>query len=140
MSFNLVDSESGDAIVAEINVTPLTDLFLVLLVIFMVTSSAMMEQGSPVNLPRSQSGGAPPTGIVITATADRQIMVAGKQVAIDDLGAALAEAFGTSADRSVVLRGDRHVILEDAVRIMTIAKSAGAEKIAIATEPEGPPR
>ena len=45
--------DDGDAIVAEINVTPLTDIFLVLLIIFMVTSSAMMQQGSKV-FPRSR--------------------------------------------------------------------------------------
>jgi biopolymer transport protein ExbD len=138
VSFSPADPDAGgDAIVAEINVTPLTDLFLVLLVIFMVTSTAMMEQGSPVNLPRTQAGGSAPTGVIITATAGHQIQVAGKEVPIEQLGDALAEVFRTSGDRNVVLRGDRQVVLEDAVRIMTIAKGAGAEKIAIATQPDG---
>lgn len=134
MSFNLADPQGDDAIVAEINVTPLTDLFLVLLIIFMVTSTAIVQQGAPVNLPRAQGASAAASGIIITVTSDHQIQVGSDRVGIDGLGAALSKAFETSPDRNVVLRGDRHVVLEDAVQIMTIAKTAGAEKISIATE------
>lgn len=142
MSFNLADPHDDESIVAEINVTPLTDLFLVLLIIFMVTSTAMVQQGAPVNLPRAQGAAAAASGVIITVTSDHQIQVGGERVGLDGLGPALVEAFKSSNDRSVVLRGDRHVVLEDAVQIMTIAKTAGAEKIAIATEqgaaPGGP--
>jgi biopolymer transport protein ExbD len=136
VSFNLAEPQE-ESIVAEINVTPLTDLFLVLLIIFMVTSTALVQQGAPVNLPRAQGAAATASGVIITVTADHQIQVGNQRVTLDELGAALTTAFTTSGDRSVVLRGDRHVVLEDAVQIMTIAKSAGAEKIAIATESEG---
>lgn len=134
MSFNLAEPHDDEAIVAEINVTPLTDLFLVLLIIFMVTSTAMVQQGAPVNLPRAGGAAAPASGVIITVTSDHQIQVGDERVGLDGLGAALARAFESSSDRSVVLRGDRHVVLEDAVQIMTIAKAAGAEKIAIATQ------
>jgi biopolymer transport protein ExbD len=137
VSFSLVDSEDRDAIVAEINVTPLTDLFLVLLIIFMVTSTALIQQGAPVNLPKAQGSGAVPSGLIITATADHRIEVGGHPVTLEDLGNALRQEFEKGAERNVILRGDRHVVLEDAVRIMTIAKAAGAERIAIATEPQG---
>jgi biopolymer transport protein ExbD len=136
VSFSPVDQDGGgDEIVAEINVTPLTDIFLVLLIIFMVTSSAIMQQGTPVNLPRAGSGGAEAEGIVVTATADGQLEVNGQAVEREQLLPALAAALADSVDKRVVLQGDRQVILEDAVQIMTIAKEAGAEKIAIATEP-----
>jgi biopolymer transport protein ExbD len=134
VSFNLADPEGDEGIVAEINVTPLTDLFLVLLIIFMVTSTAMVQQGAPVNLPRAHGASAAAAGVIITVTSDHQIQVGSERVALDGLGPALVEAFKTSNDRSVVLRGDRHVVLDDAVQIMTIAKTAGAEKISIATE------
>lgn len=138
MSFSLAEQDRGDeAIVAEINVTPLTDVFLVLLIIFMVTSTALIEQGAPVNLPKAPSGGAVPSGVIITVTADHQVSIDGKHVAMDALGPALTNALRTAHEPNVVLRGDRHVVLEDAVHIMTTAKSAGAEKISIATEPEG---
>ena len=138
MSPNLVNLEGDNSeppIVAEINVTPLTDIFLVLLIIFMVTSTALTQQGTKVNLPRAGAGGAEPSGIIVTATADHHIELNGKPVELDGLRAALDAAFQKGPERSVILQGDRNVVLEQAVQIMTIAKEAGAERIAIATAP-----
>ena len=140
MSFNLADPDGVEAsgggnIVAEINVTPLTDIFLVLLIIFMVTSTALTQQGTKVNLPRAAAGGAEPSGVVITATADHRVELNGKAVSMDGLEAALEATFRKGSDRNVILQGDRNVVLEQAVQIMTIAKEAGAEKLAIATAP-----
>jgi biopolymer transport protein ExbD len=136
VSLSPVETEAGDGdIVAEINVTPLTDIFLVLLIIFMVTSTALTQQGTKVNLPRAGAGGAEPSGVIITATADHRIELNGKALALDDLKAALEATFQKGAEHNVILQGDRNVVLEQAVQIMTIAKEAGAEKIAIATAP-----
>jgi biopolymer transport protein ExbD len=129
------DPQNEGDIVAEINVTPLTDIFLVLLIIFMVTSTALTQQGTKVNLPRAGSGSAEPSGIVITATADRRIELNGKPVPMEDLRTALETALEKATDHGVILQGDRDVVLEQAVQIMSIAKEAGAEKIAIATAP-----
>jgi len=126
------EREHEDGIVAEINVTPLTDIFLVLLIIFMVTSTALTQSGSAVDLPRA-SGTAQDTGVVVTATSDRKLELNGTPVTLDHLEGALRAAFQKGAQRNVVLRGDRAILLDQAVQIMTIAKSAGAEKIAIAT-------
>jgi biopolymer transport protein ExbD len=126
---------SEQPIVAEINVTPLTDIFLVLLIIFMVTSTALTQQGTKVNLPRAGAGGAEPSGIIVTATADHRIELNGKPVDLDGLRPALLAAFQKGSERNVILQGDRNVVLEQAVQIMTIAKEAGADKIAIATAP-----
>ena len=136
MSLSPVEIEGGEEIVAEINVTPLTDIFLVLLIIFMVTSTALTQQGTKVNLPRAGTGGAEPASIVITATADHRLELNGKPVTRDALLPALQTALANAAEKHVILQGDRSVILEDAVQIMTTAKEAGAEKIAIATEPK----
>jgi biopolymer transport protein ExbD len=136
VSLNLVEPQGSDGdIVAEINVTPLTDIFLVLLIIFMVTSTALTQQGTKVNLPRAGAGGAEPSGIIVTATADHRIELNGKPVALDGLRAALEATFQKGSERTVILQGDRSVVLEQAVQIMTIAKEAGADKIAIATAP-----
>ncbi len=138
MSLSPVDvggeAESGD-IVAEINVTPLTDIFLVLLIIFMVTSTALTQQGTKVNLPRAAAGGAEPSGLIVTATADHHVELNGKPVPMESLRETLQAAFQKGSERNVILQGDRNVVLEQAVQIMTIAKEAGAEKIAIATAP-----
>jgi biopolymer transport protein ExbD len=138
VSPSLVDAEGDPAaagIVAEINVTPLTDIFLVLLIIFMVTSTALTQQGTKVNLPRAGAAGAEPSGIIVTATADRRVELNGKPVPMDGLRAALEATFQKGLERNVILQGDRSVVLEQAVQIMTIAKEAGADKIAIATAP-----
>jgi biopolymer transport protein ExbD len=129
------DDAGGGDIVAEINVTPLTDIFLVLLIIFMVTSTALTQQGTKVNLPRAASGGAEPSGIIVTATADHRIELNGKPVPMEALRAALEAVFQKGSEHNVILQGDRNVVLEQAVQIMTIAKEAGAEKISIATAP-----
>lgn len=138
MSLSRVDSDDDDDIVAEINVTPLTDIFLVLLIIFMVTSTAMTQQGTKVNLPRAGAGGGEAAGIIVTATADRRIEVNGTAVAPENLEATLREALAKSTDGSVILQGDKTVVLEQAVQIMTAAKEAGAQKISIATAPAEP--
>lgn len=141
MSLSPVDlgEGSGDdtSIVAEINVTPLTDIFLVLLIIFMVTSTALVQQGTKVNLPRAGSGGAQPAGVMVTVTADQKLEIDGQPVLLDGLKPALEAALAASPERNVILQGDRNVVLEQAVRVMTIAREAGAEKIAIATAPAG---
>jgi len=108
----------------------------VLLIIFMVTSTALTQQGTKVNLPRAGTGGAEPASIIITATADRRLELNGKPVGREALLPALQAALAKAVDKHVILQGDRSVILEDAVEIMTVAKEAGAEKIAIATEPK----
>jgi biopolymer transport protein ExbD len=136
VSLSPVDNPAHDGdIVAEINVTPLTDIFLVLLIIFMVTSTALTQQGTKVNLPRAGAGGAEPSGVIVTATADHRIELNGKPVPLEDLAPALQATFQKGAERNVILQGDRNIVLEQAVQIMTVAKEAGAEKIAIATAP-----
>jgi biopolymer transport protein ExbD len=134
----LTDAGDGDEpIVAEINVTPLTDIFLVLLIIFMVTSTAMMQQGSKVSLPSSEKGNAETAGVTITATANHTLELNGVTVERAGLKDALAKALEGRDDKGVILRGDRTIILEDAVQLMTIAREAGAERLAIATTPAG---
>ena len=130
-------NDDGDAIVAEINVTPLTDIFLVLLIIFMVTSSALMQQGSKVSLPSSERGSPETTGLTLTATANHTLELNGVTVERSQLRDELAKALATREDKAVILRGDRNIILEDAVQLMSIAREAGAERLAIATTPPG---
>jgi biopolymer transport protein ExbD len=74
--------------------------------------------------------------VVVTATADHRLTVNGKATTFEGLDAALREAIEKAGERNVVLQGDRAVVLEDAVRIMTVARAAGAEKLSIATEPD----
>lgn len=133
------DSEdSGDAIVAEINITPLTDIFLVLLIIFMVTTSVISSQGKEVNLPNSADASQLPQGVTVTLTEKGEIEINGTAVSEQNLQIALKAALDGSRDKVVILKGDRKVLLGKAVNILDVAQAAGAKGIALGTKPPGP--
>jgi biopolymer transport protein ExbD len=132
----LGDDENDPGIMAEINITPLTDIFLVLLIIFMITSSAMIESGGKVNLPKAVATKSETRGTTVTLTPKKEIYVNQKKVTEEALESALKEALAASADKIVILRGDRDVLFGDTVKVMSIIKRAGASEIAIAAEVE----
>ena len=121
-------------IMADINITPLTDIFLVLLIIFMVTSVAMVDSGAKVMLPEVDDTQAAPRQITITVTPLKEIFVNADPVPFEHLEGALRVLLQTRPDTPVVLQGDRDVILGDAVRILSAAQHAGATQVAIAAE------
>jgi biopolymer transport protein ExbD len=121
---------------AEINITPLTDIFLVLLIIFMITSSAMIESGGKVNLPKAVATKSETRGTTVTLTPKKEIYVNQKKVTEEALEPALKEALAASNEKIVILRGDKDVLFGDTVRVMSMIKRAGASEIAIAAEVE----
>jgi biopolymer transport protein TolR len=131
--------DNGD-IVAEINITPLTDIFLVLLIIFMITSSAMIESGGKVNLPKAVATQTESRGTTVTLTPKKEIFVNQRKVSEESLEKALQEALNNNANKTVILRGDKDVLLGETVKVMSIIKRAGATEIAIAAETEGKAR
>ena len=135
-SYRPSDQDSvDDAIVAEINITPLTDVFLVLLIIFMVTTSVVASQGKNVDLPGAEVSDTTPTGVTVTVTSEGEILVDDQTVTPDTLYAVLGEALGKSREKLVILRGDKRVLLGQAVNILDVAQKAGATGIALATRP-----
>lgn len=128
--------DNGSNIVAEINITPLTDIFLVLLIIFMITSSAMIESGGKVNLPKAVATQSETRGTTVTLTPKKEIFVNQNKVVEGQFETLLKETLDRSSDKTVILRGDRDVLLGDTVRIMSIIKRAGAAEIALAAEAE----
>ncbi|MGH7947647.1 MAG: ExbD/TolR family protein [Candidatus Binataceae bacterium] len=124
----------GGGVFADINITPLTDVFLVLLIIFMVTTAATIESAAHVDLPKAEvtTPESQPKGIIVTYTAEHQIFLNERSVSIAELQPALHEVLEKSPDKIVIFQGDPKVILGDMVHILDIAKSAGAEAIAIA--------
>lgn len=124
---------------SDINITPLTDIFLVLLIIFMVTTAVTIESAAHVDLPKAEatSTNEKPKGVIVTYTADHQLYVNDKNVTEPELMTTLHTALDASPDKIVVFQGDPKVILGDMVRILDIAKSAGASAIAIAVSAGG---
>jgi biopolymer transport protein ExbD len=123
-------------IVAEINVTPLTDVFLVLLIIFMITTSAMVKPAADVDLPKAAESEEETRGVMVTMTPAREIFVNDRPVAGDDaaLASLLRDALARTEEKVVILAGDRQVVLGEVVRVLGLAKEAGASGFALASE------
>ena len=125
---------SGSEIMAEINITPLTDIFLVLLIIFMVTSVAMVQSGANINLPQVQETQSEPRQIVITVTPQKEIFVNNNPVTLETMESYLRPLIETQKDIPVILEGDKDVLLGETVKILSVAQRAGATSIAIAAQ------
>lgn len=122
-------------IVAEINITPLTDIFLVLLIIFMVTSSVLSQMGIQVQLPKATHASSAESNpnVVVTVNGQNEIFVNGSRVSSSNLGQELKTRIDKSANKTIVLEGDRRALLGTIVQIMDEGKKAGAVKFAVAT-------
>ena len=131
--------ESSESIMAEINITPLTDFFLVLLIIFMITTSVMVESAAKVNLPKASQTVQEARGLTVSVTADNKIFVNQMQVNVSQLQPTLHDLLADDPKKLVILQGDQSVLLGEAVRIMDIAKRAGAQAISIAAQKEAAP-
>ena len=132
------EHDPDEGIVAEINITPLTDVFLVLLIIFMVTTSVVASQSKQVDLPGAEVSDVTPQGVTVTVSPDGEILVDDQPTSEANLFAALEAALADSREKLVILRGDKQVLLGKAVSILDLAQKAGATGIALATKP--PPK
>jgi biopolymer transport protein TolR len=151
MGVNLDDSTAGmedldgpESVVAEINITPLTDVFLVLLIIFMVTTTAVIDadkaarDGVKVALPQADAAGPVTTKRavpVLTITATNELYLFSKKIEQVNLEQELTKALKEGNSDTLLLRGDKKVMLGSAVDIMSVAKRAGAKNIGILTQP-----
>ncbi|MBW2361125.1 MAG: biopolymer transporter ExbD [Deltaproteobacteria bacterium] len=129
------EDSAEDGIVAEINITPLTDVFLVLLVIFMVTSSVVANQSKNIDLPGAEVSDVTPEGVTVTVDDAGLIYVNDDVVSEAELFPKLEAALENTRDKLVILRGDKQVLLGQAVNILDLAQQAGATGIALATKP-----
>ena len=139
------EGEGREAIVAEINITPLTDVFLVLLIIFMVTSTAIVESevasrtGVKVALPKANAAGAVAkrrTDPVLTVTKGNELYLFNRKIDPAHLEEEIHKALTEVDSETLLLRGDKSVFLGAAVDLMAVAKKAGAKNIAILTQTE----
>jgi biopolymer transport protein TolR len=131
------DTQNGGGTIASINVTPLVDVMLVLLVIFMVTAP-ILQQGVSVNLPHAEA--APLTGeedqLVVAVDAKSQIYLNDTPIAIPELDAKLRAILKEQPTKQVFLRADRDVRYGDVMSVIAAVKGAGVERLGMVTEPE----
>ena len=129
-------SSSDRGTMSQINVTPLVDVMLVLLVIFMVTAP-MMQQGVQVNLPKANTKALPAQEETVIVTIDKgnRLFINKDQVAESDLRSRLESIFVNRSKKEVFLKADQQVPYGDVVRIMAEIKGAGIERLGMVTEP-----
>ena len=120
---------------SEINVVPLVDVVLVLLVIFMITAP-LLYRGIDINLPQSSTNTIKPTErVVLTVRDEKNIMVDKQKVALSELQKVLQGMMDGSPNMAVYLRGDKEVAYGVVIQVMDIAKRVGIEKLGMVTEP-----
>jgi biopolymer transport protein ExbD len=133
------EGETNESIVAEINITPLTDVFLVLLIIFMVIveSQVASRKGVKVALPKANAAGAVTkrrTDPVLTVTKNNELFLFNRKIDPTHLEEEIRKALAEVDSETLLLRGDKSVFLGAAVDLMAVAKKAGAKNIAILTQ------
>jgi biopolymer transport protein TolR len=121
---------------SEINIIPLVDVMLVLLIIFMI-AAPMMQQGLPINLPKVTSRPLPSKEDIqiVTVTKNQDIILNSKKLALKDLKAGIQLLFANKSDKEIFLKADSAVPYGFVVTCMGIIKEAGIEKVNIVTKP-----
>jgi len=128
-----------EQIFAEINITPLTDIFLVLLIIFMVTSSVMADAGARsglrVNLPKgaTKEVNIGQKDLTIAIGQDGRMVVRGQTIDAEALNKMLVAAHTENPDTQVIIQADEATHHGRVVSVMELAKSIGLHRLAIAT-------
>jgi biopolymer transport protein TolR len=134
-------NQNNDRPMAEINVTPLVDVMLVLLIIFMVTAP-MLQMGIDVNLPRvkAKSIDVAEEKLVLTINGAKEIFLNKSRMQLSELGTKLEAIFKARIEREVYLRADRNVPYGFVVEVMAEIRKAGVDKLGMITEPPEEPR
>ncbi|MFO1188567.1 MAG: protein TolR [Alphaproteobacteria bacterium] len=147
MAFNIDMSRRGGGRsryrpLAEINVTPMVDVMLVLLVVFMVTAP-LLTVGVPVDLPKTAAAplSEQTEPVVVSVNGEGQIFLQDTKIEFDQLVPRLTAIVGAKADTRIFVRGDRGIAYGRVIEIMGALRTAGFDRIALVTEmPQTPVR
>ncbi len=126
----------SDTTMSEINVTPLVDVMLVLLIIFMVTAP-LMQQGVQVDLPKTQAQyiQEDQQRVILSITKDLKIYIGKTEVSRDELEEKLVANEKLKSDKEIYLQADRVIPYGFVVDIMAVLKRAGVDQVGMLTEP-----
>ena len=132
----MVAAGSGKRLMSEINVTPLVDVMLVLLIIFMVTAPMMME-GVEVNLPQTKTKSikTQEDPLILSVTKNGEVFLENHTVKLEDLGQKIETVFKYRKEKEVLLRADKDIPYGFVVKVVAEVKRAGIVKLGMVTEP-----
>jgi len=127
---------SEGAMLAEINVTPLVDVMLVLLIIFMVTAP-MIQQGVDVDLPeaKAMTMNADEGKLILTVTKDKRVYLGKMEIPFAEVEEKLKANPKAQQDREVYLHADKHLEYGVVVQVMAAMKNAGIDRLGMVTDP-----
>jgi biopolymer transport protein ExbD len=129
-------SDDEDGLISGINVTPLVDVTLVLLIVFMVTAKIIVSQGLPMDLPKAASGEEVQNVFSVELTVDGKTRVDSETVANDDAISTLAkQAKAKNKEIRAVIRADKKVEHGRVIRVLDLLKQAGISKLAFGVAP-----
>ena len=133
MMSNGIDSKR---FMSDINVTPLVDVMLVLLIIFMVTAPMMM-QGLDVNLPQTVAKNIKTREdpLMMTINNKKEIFLEDHRVTLEDLETKIQAIFRYRRDKEILLRADREIPYGFVIKVISGIKRAGIDKLGMVTEP-----
>ncbi len=117
--------------------TSLIDIVFLLLIYFLLTTNFMVDEGIKIKLPQAEAS-APQTQQEITIYVDKdgRAFLGNQEVPLGNLFKRLKEMIGGNEDKLVVIKADRSVVINKAVKVMDVAKAAGAGRLCLATEKE----
>ena len=122
---------------AVFSYSSLTDIVLLLVIFFLLTSQFVIQTGVKVKLPGSQTNEqAEPTQLVVTITSENAIYVGSEQIGIDQLALKLNENLELNDQNNLVIRADKTVQIDVVIKVIDAAKSVGIGKFTIETEKE----
>lgn len=136
MSRKLIDQQE-DELIASINVTPLVDVVLVLLIIFMVTATFIVRESIEVQLPRAASGGES-VGVTVNLILDERgvLYLDGEETTMEAARLALRDVADRDADAKAIISADKRLSHGRVVEVIDLVKTEGLHKFAINIEKE----
>ncbi|HVE14168.1 MAG TPA: biopolymer transporter ExbD [Elusimicrobiota bacterium] len=140
MAYALLRLRSGESQaepVTEVNIIPVIDISLVLLVILFVTAPMLSYPSDPVDLPRATGESGKDDGVTVTCTKELKLAVGSAVVDREGLPEALSRELAKKPDAPVVLRVDRSVPYREVQKLILAAKKGGARALSLAIEPHG---
>jgi biopolymer transport protein ExbD len=133
-------SKQDDDMITDINVTPLVDIMLVLLIIFMLTANLIIAPSIKVDLPNAATGeGAEPSTIALTLAKDKKLYLNGKETSEEAVRSYVPAELEKKADLQAIIAADRDVPHGEVVHLIDLVRTLGISKFALNIEPTASP-